>query len=625
MARNSTPYVTTPLQRFLEITLSHYHIDRPEMRIERERVIDRSCRAGETCPFLHDAGLSKGPQQGSKDKVLPEPTGTAVVQDEGGANNSQSKTAASLSRPNVVRKTQVMSKPISNAEKSNPREFQLSQIRRRFTPSEKTDEQNAAILSFKMKPSDPDFPFELEALLCTLIVPANYPHGANGKPRLRVTNPEMERGYQINVERGFDALISKSPGKTLLALMNDLERNLESYLIPEKAQTIKLISNAHQTEAAARPAVRAPVATPTSSSPPTLVASKPVKQPVLPVRPSPSYTASQRAEAEARRTAHLRQLEARMGRQQMFSKASDGVTFTVPIVPKSPSLLPVSLQTVKAVKLVVPMSYNLEPSRIEMVGVERGAEALRVEKAFEKRAQDNPDMNLMTQLNLLGVNMHMMAKEEQKTPSTPVPTPTEPEMISIARMRSRTPPPESSGFGEFDNDDRSHVKIIPRPPEWNQHHHDSPDDNDEDTYSDTYDSEADVTGSEDEDGGVNVLVNETEPAPERGVLLSFPFLELYGIELLELTSLSLTVKCDRCKDMKDIKNLRSRSAEQANVKNESCNKCASLLSVGYRKDLMHVSSVKAGYLDLDGCTVVDLLPRLQITRGQIPHRFEYWR
>ena len=34
-----------------------------------------------------------------------------------------------------------------------------------------------------------------------------------------------------------------------------------------------------------------------------------------------------------------------------------------------------------------------------------------------------------------------------------------------------------------------------------------------------------------------------------------------------------------------------------------------LRSPGYRKALMHAHSARAGYLDLDGCTVVDMLPR----------------
>ena len=53
----------------------------------------------------------------------------------------------------------------------------------------------------------------------------------------------------------------------------------------------------------------------------------------------------------------------------------------------------------------------------------------------------------------------------------------------------------------------------------------------------------------------------------------------------------------------DINNLRDKSQ-----KSESCKKCAMPLSVGFRRELMHTNSVRAGYLDLEGCTVVDMLP-----------------
>lgn len=33
------------------------------------------------------------------------------------------------------------------------------------------------------------------------------------------------------------------------------------------------------------------------------------------------------------------------------------------------------------------------------------------------------------------------------------------------------------------------------------------------------------------------------------------------------------------------------------------------MTIGFRADLLHQNSVRAGYLDLDGCTVVDMLPR----------------
>ena len=443
----------------------------------------------------------------------------------------------------------------------------------------KQDEQGTTLLSFKLVPTDPDFPFELEALLCILYVPATYPDKVTGKPWLRVTNPEMERGYQINVERGFESLIDGQSNKTLLALLNELDRMLESLLTPEKARTIKLVAN------------RGPV--------PSRNAAGPTSSPVIPEHhtaaevmqkctvstpavegPNPSYTAQQRSEAEAKRAADVRQLEARIGRQPLFSKSPDGVTFTVPIQPKSRISLPPSLQSVQSVKLVVPMFYNLEPCRVEFAEFEGGADARRVETAFLKHAQEHTDLNLMTQLNLLAVNMHTMAMmlEAVKTePRTLAPEPPTsiaeavPEMITFPACTNKTVQ-EQEGCA----DDRSHIKVIPRPPEWDQ----VTDDNDEhdDTYSDTYDSEEEC--SESEAGGVPVPDDLVQSGPERGVLLSFPYLELLGVELLELSTVSFTIRCDRCKEVKDVKNIRTLDVERKNVKEEECDKCGNAMSIG---------------------------------------------
>lgn len=79
---------------------------------------------------------------------------------------------------------------------------------------------------------------------------------------------------------------------------------------------------------------------------------------------------------------------------------------------------------------------------------------------------------------------------------------------------------------------------------------------------------------------------------------------------MEITTLNITVKCERCKDIADIERLHSNlNGDAAAVRDASCKKCANGFSVGFRADLIHVNSVRAGYLDLEGCTVVDLLPR----------------
>ena len=515
------------------------------------------CRAGESCPFLHETAV-RSQQQSSTTRTIPERTSVPHPTVDS-ASTSKEKSTSSRNASSTI-KSQVVGKPVSNAEKSSPRDFQLSQIRRRFSPIEKEDESKNAVLTFKLSPSDPDFPFELDALSCTLVVPASYP---KGKPTLKVSNSEMERGYQINVERGFETLVQRNPSKTLLALMNDFDRNLESFLTPEKAQTIKLVTNAGPP--------RVPQALEVSN--PMTTVQRETKREAIPPRPTPTYTAQQRADAEARRTTDIRQLEARMGRQSLFSKFADDVTFTVPIQPKTRNLLPVCLQNINTVKLIVPTSYNLDPCRIQIS--DTSIEARAVENSFKRRAQEHPEMSLMNQLNMLCVNMHLMAKEDH------VPEPTFPVSIPASNPISEIPStdtkqPSQAQELSLEQQEKSHIQIIPRPPEWNQLHEGT---DDEDTYSDTYDSEGDLSAS-DEEGGVDVPLDSSTAQPERGVLLSFPFLELYGIELMELTSLSLTIKCDRCKESKDVKGIRSQTSEQTNSKNESCNKCGNFMVIG---------------------------------------------
>lgn len=493
--------------------------------------------------------------------------------------------------PPPVDSSRVVQKPVSHAHREDPREFQIQQLRRRFSPTERLEDGGTAFV-FQMVPSDPDFPFEMAGLECVLHVPMSYPR--NGRPSLDVRNQEMGRGYQINVERGFTALTEGSPQATLLELMNTLDKQLESLLTEQKAETVKIIPNA----VVGSSVRQAQVVQPTQAN---IDAMKPKIQDVS--KPPLIYTQEQRRVAQERRDAETRQLEARLGRLPLFSKLSDGIAYNVPVTPRRHADLPVPLQAVKTVKLFVPLLYPLQHCRIEILGVGREA-AVNTEKGFERKVKDNPEMSLMGYINYLAQHMHILATEpleeasgeEKCAPSAP-----SVESLSIGDLID-----DSTTGAALDNEDyRSHVKVIPRPPEWAVGG-EGEEDTDSD-YSDSYDSRDEGSADELDQN------NETHPhpnpdssntGPERGILLSFPSLELHGIELLELTSLSLTIKCDRCKEPTDISNLRHASSPHT----ESCKKCANTLTISFRRDLMHAHSSRAGYLDLDGCNPLDMLP-----------------
>lgn len=136
-----------------------------------------------------------------------------------------------------VEQSRVVTKPVPRAQIEDPRAFQLTQVKRRFRLKE-IEKVDGTSLVLTLVPSDPDFPFEIAALNCILSVPKGYPAS---RPHLAVTNKEMGRGFQINVETGFDAIVEALPNGTLLQYLNSLDKQLEQFLAAPKADTIKLI------------------------------------------------------------------------------------------------------------------------------------------------------------------------------------------------------------------------------------------------------------------------------------------------------------------------------------------------------------------------------------------------
>lgn len=498
----------------------------------------------------------------------------------------QAVTEASQSR--------IVQKPVPTSQRTDPRKYQLDQIKRRFSPTVGTLQNGTTTVRFRLRPSDPDFPFELEYLDCELQVPASYP---DQTPTLSVKNQDIPRGFGVNIERGWDKLVSEQQGATLLALITALDKHLEAFLSEQKVDTIKLVSfkdTRHLDQQSM------PLGEPSTS----VAQAAPPKLPTPPPRrvyiPEPSFTGEQIAQAKARRAQEIRQLEARMGRMPLYQKSADGVVYTLPLEPKRRMELPQGLQTVQSVQLIIPLLYPLQVLRVLLGDVE-SQDAEPLEEAFATRAAQHDKLTLMNHLNYLSQNMHIMVKQaEAAKPKLSQPEPALIEQIPKA--------PETEGTSATDRDDRKgHIHIIPRPPEWNNAHDESDD-------SDSYDSDSWDSGDTSEEGGA--ATGEAHPAstsnattgqqPERGTAISFPTIELYGIELLQITILNISTKCQRCKTLNDITGLRPSSG--TDKKSTSCKKCGTHLTASFRQEFVHQNSTRAGFIDVTGCTVADMLP-----------------
>ncbi|KAG9632740.1 hypothetical protein KCU98_g8847, partial [Aureobasidium melanogenum] len=435
----------------------------------------------------------------------------------------------------------------------------MGQLRRRFAPTEESL-GDATLLKFKLAPSDPDFPFDLPFLECSLNLPSSYPQV---KPSLRITNPEMPRGFQLNVERGFDQIVVDSPNATLLGVFNRLDKQLETLLSGEKADTVKIIRNT-------------PRAEPQTQSPPAARASKPQqKLTTRSIENTPSFTTEQKLQAEKKRQTDIRQLVARLGRLPGFIQSPDDVSFTIPFEPTKKNMLPEALRNQKSIRLVVPQLYNLHLPRIEVSG-NHDATARVLEQSFQERVKNETGLNLLAHINYLTQHAHTMSIARVPT-IVPEAREKSEELPRAEIVVSRSVQPLSAVADEAS--DKAHIHVIPRPPEWNTG---GPDGwSSDDSYS--YDS-GDET--EEEDAGQSEEPNANASGlAERGIMLSFPNLELYGCELLELVSLSITVKCERCKDLLDVQRLRNNTkGDVTGMRDEICKKCANTLAIGTKVD-----------------------------------------
>ncbi|KAI9733973.1 MAG: hypothetical protein M1834_002630 [Cirrosporium novae-zelandiae] len=581
------------------------------------------CRAGDACAFIHDISPASPQLQvspharndtsRSKAPQSQRPSASQVSTAEAISQTAQSQ--LSTNNPNASASTlegrrynaqpvpsRIVSKPVSRVQRSDPRTFQLNQLRRRFSPKETELQDGMTELRFVLAPSDPDFPFELgEGLQCVLRVPKDFSDGDNSRPTLRITNEAMERGWQIKVESGFDEIVERKPKATLLEWLKVLDRELEGLLMGKKAETFKIVVNQAPSKAPEAPRT-VPRTIPKDEG-----KKKQVSQPAISI-PVPRYSAEQLASALQKRESDIRQLEGRLGRLPLFSKSvlADKTIYIIPINPQRKTDLPVPLQDVNSIKLFVPQLYDLEPCTIEILGVSRDA-AKNTERSFVKKGSEKG--TLMTKVNWLAAEMWKLAVDEVEAEHDWVDISggfQEPEISEATATKSddkgkgvEETATKSEDKGKGVEDDRSHIKVIPRPPEWSfPTKEDGDEDVDSESTSSTSDSEA-----PDIDEGVPI---STAPLsqPERGISLSFPSLELHGIELLELSVLNLTVKCERCKAVLDIKGIKPDTKERV----EGCAKCGGTMTVGFRKEFMHPGNTRAGFIDMSGAVVVDMLP-----------------
>ena len=96
--------------------------------------------------------------------------------------------------------------------------------------------------SIRLRPSDPEFPFDLDELKLSLCIPPGYPQEKKAKPSIVVLNDNIPKGFAVNIERGFKRIVSIGmentvdddiqlvDGNHLLSYISTLSKYLELFL-----------------------------------------------------------------------------------------------------------------------------------------------------------------------------------------------------------------------------------------------------------------------------------------------------------------------------------------------------------------------------------------------------------
>ncbi|KAK9356958.1 hypothetical protein V1523DRAFT_430041 [Lipomyces doorenjongii] len=500
-------------------------------------------------------------------------------------------------------------------QRLSPRETEIQGLVRKYTNAEIEDD----LIRISLQPSDPDFPFDLEYLHFTLLVPTDYPSTA---PKLTVINTDIPRGYALNVEHGFADNINKPAlgSMTLTQMIDSLDERLEEYLKAEKRETIKLVnvgrrngnSESSQTSTVGQQSeiqgsyadwgfnqnVIANLQISNSAS-----ARDPVSEFAA------TYTEPELQAASTRREREIRQLHARLPGTKLFS--ADDVTgdasFTVPFHPANRDAVPVSLRNIATVRLIVPKLYSLVPVGIDVSSIDT-PEARAVEANFGVHAHHHREFSLFAHMNFLVQNVVVLAAQPPSPPHVDGSVESESAGGLETLDENYRKPPEWDMLDddeESDDDYEDPTWYVSEDEERGRYHGNG---HDEEHYSessdeDSSDMDTEVVNPEDD----SARNSHSDYLPPRGTSINLPGLRLNDIGVVECTLLSIVVKCLRCKTEAEIRDIKP--GLPSGPKGTVCTKCSTELNVAYfRTEFMHENAVRLGYIDAIGCTPTDILP-----------------
>ncbi|VVT53461.1 uncharacterized protein SAPINGB_P003585 [Magnusiomyces paraingens] len=544
-------------------------------------------------------------------------------------SNDETRSLPESSRNNQTRVTQrfnradpsrVVQKPQrKNPKNHSPRSNELEQLKKGF-PNIIEDELDSSKFSMVLRPSDPDFPFDISNLEFDLFVPISYPRDP---PLITVTNSDIPKGFSVNVDLGFRDMARSSLGKkTLLDLINELDKKLEFFLKQEKRQTIKIVKYKSKPGSASSKAssIQEPekeVSESYSAAPETFVKKTIIVPP----------------EIKQARSTQVAQLIHRLGPDviSMMSTDERESIYNIILQPSHApdpelfsSLLPHEFSNTFNFMLQVPQAYNLEPCSI-IITSSCGSETennsnkfptLTVERNFNRNAERHTDWTLLTHVNFLISRLGKLIREDYLEYLDDVIQNKENYIPELKENEEKIEKLDLNSLKLSEVQDKARrilMGLNPTSAQINTIPENTIKISDNIAINNTDEI---IEEGEEFEPNMEIPLDDLKEVPNlvpRGVALLLPGLSMKNIAILESQFVNMVVKCDRCSSQNDFLNVTSGPyGRDSKPIAEECSKCKATLAVCFRKNLIHLNGnfsqpPVAGYLEFSGCTPFDML------------------
>lgn len=472
-------------------------------------------------------------------------------------------------------------RPMARPKPKDPRKSEIYQLRKGYPNLVASDDET--LFAIALTPSDPDFPFDIASLNFDLYVPKDYPASA---PSIMVKNTDIPRGYAVNVELGFKNMAIEKLGKlTLMNLTLTLDKHLEEFLRQERKETIRIVKHKP------KPAPQATTASTGNNKASNNAGEQTKSKPSLRYDPKatakfvPNYLKDERS-------LQIDLMRARLKSVKLFSDSAEGSTFSVTIDPPSSQLLPPELCVTFNVLLHVPADYGLSGATITIPIDD--VSARNIETNFNTHANAvKGKWTLLSLLNYLTTQLEQLMLPVYTGKPVVEDTPK-----TDREVKGKEPVRETVGLQKEDQEPEEDDSTGANGTNGaNDSDQDSEEENSEEKSSDQAD---------DAKGADQYL---PPPLIPRGIAVMIPGLKITNVGFLECQTLNLVVRCSRCKSTNDLLHLSSAPyGKESKPQGVSCYKCKQTLSGAFRKDILHASNERVGFLDLMNCTPFHILP-----------------